>query len=142
MSFSTGLFGLLTTDPGVVALVGSRVYPLAAPQGAAFPRITHQLITTTRDWDLLGPSGLRRALMQIDVWALSEGAAEELAERLRVLLDGFGGELGGVRVQLIQLVDEGALAEFRQDGSERPIYRVRFSARITAEESRPNRLAG
>lgn len=48
------LYALLTADPTISSLVGTRVYPERMPAGAAYPAIVYSLITATPvQW--LGP---------------------------------------------------------------------------------------
>lgn len=115
-----GLRELLLADPGVAALVIDRVYPAPAPQDVAFPFITFQRITTTRDYTLEGPCGLAAATFQVDCWVQSREAqqaaggaylqARALAKAVRLALNVTNGTIAGVGCS-ISLANERDLVE-------------------------------
>jgi len=98
MNINEGFFAHLTTDAGVVALVGSRVYPLVVPQDATLPAIAYQQISGPRDHTHSGPSGLVRARMQLTFVGSSYSEAKAVADAARAALDGFAGQMGSVTV--------------------------------------------
>ena len=100
------LYAHLTNDPGVNALVGSRVFPLHLSQGAALPAISYQRISGPREYDLAGPTGRSRPRMQIDCWANSYSTVKNLASKVILSLNGLNGDMGGVNVDGIELEGE------------------------------------
>lgn len=84
----------LTDDADVAALVGTRVYPLRAEQGAARPYLVYQRISTPRVRSHSGPSGLAYPRFQITAVADSYSAARSLANAVREALDGYSGDMG------------------------------------------------
>ena len=84
----------------VAALVGDRVYPLALPPSPtlSLPAITLQRISTVRLDSQDGPAGLARPRVQVNAWARTYAQADELANAVRVCLDGLrnAGTGGGI----------------------------------------------
>lgn len=95
MIIEEALFFHLTVDPDVSALVGTRVYPLVAPQDADLPLLVYQRISTPRVRSHSGPSGLAYPRFQITARATSVSQLRDLANKVRIALDGFKGVMGG-----------------------------------------------
>lgn len=125
------LFKHLSTQAGVTALVGTRIYPLVLPQNVAYPAIRYQRISTPRVYSKSGPSGDSRPRLQIDCWALTYGDAKRLADAVETAMKGFAGTHNGHRVASVVCDDE-------QDGYEPdpapPVYRRTLDFLIWYEE--------
>lgn len=102
MSLGAGIFARL--DGATSA--GSRVYPLALPQGAARPAITWQLVggegplvthADAHDGTATRPR-YERARVQFDCWADTWLGADRLADELLRLVHGSRGAWGAVPV--------------------------------------------
>ena len=102
MSLGPSIFGYL--DGATSA--GSRVYPLALPQGATRPAITWQLVggegplvthADVRDGGVARPRS-ERVRVQFDCWADTWLAADRLADELLALVHGFRGTWGDVPI--------------------------------------------
>jgi hypothetical protein len=74
----------LTADPGVVALVSTRVYPLILPQTPTYAAITYQRISSTGQD---GSSDRRQSRWQINCWALKYGQTQGLAAAVKAFLE-------------------------------------------------------
>jgi hypothetical protein len=97
---------ILAVAPAVSVLIGSRIYPNIVPQKAPMPAITYQQISGPRLHDMQGAVGMAKARYQINCWAVSYAEAKELAEAVRLTLDGYSSE-GTIKV--IHLANEGDL---------------------------------
>jgi hypothetical protein len=64
----TGLYALLSTEPSITALVGTRVYPLILPTDGTFPAITYQIVGG-QSFPTLTTTGLQKIRLQVDCWA-------------------------------------------------------------------------
>lgn len=102
MSIESGIYTALTTDTDVAALITNgdspetfRVYPLRLKEGYSLPAISYQRISTDRLHDLDGPTGRASPRFQIDCWAASYSTVRDLATKVRAVLDGHKGTLGG-----------------------------------------------
>jgi hypothetical protein len=92
MSLATGLQALLSTAPSLVALQGSRVYPIVLPTGATLPATTFQVVGGSSDPGF-ETSGPQRRRMQIDHRAADFLSTDTLRDLTREVLDGFTGAL-------------------------------------------------
>jgi hypothetical protein len=102
---------VLTGSPFPTA-AEDRVYALVLPDGMARPAITYQRITSTPINDVGGHSGLDQVQLQVDCWADTYGAAKELAEQVRVVMQ-------AASFMALLLTDED---EFEKESK---LYRVR-----------------
>jgi hypothetical protein len=95
----TGLYTLLSTNAGVSALVGTRIYPVQGPPDApTYPYITYQPVTGGSEY-ALNSAEARRKRIQFDCWAASALANLQILTALRNVLTGYTGTLtDGTRV--------------------------------------------
>jgi len=97
----------LVSAPGVARFVGFQVYPIAVPKtGASLPFIVYRRSNIMRDVALGGPLFVPMVNLQIASWALSYDAVRELADEVRLALDGHTGTLAGATIQDMRLMSE------------------------------------
>lgn len=96
MSVESALRDRLLSDATIAAAVGDRVYPTLAVQGATAPYIVYTRIGARHEASLTGPSGLARAVYQIDCYAGTADAAIDLGDAVRALLHAITWTAGGV----------------------------------------------
>jgi len=96
----------LVTTPAVARLVGFQVFPIAVPKGAALPFIVYKRANIIRESALVGPIYHPVVSLQIASWALYYDTARELADEVRLALDGRIGTLSGCTISDIRLVSE------------------------------------
>ena len=127
----------LAADTDVAADVGTRIFPRAMPQDATLPAIVYQLISSISDDAIGAAAGIVTALVQVDVYADTHLAANNLAEDVRDSLHGFAGTMGNETVRGLQLDNkfEGYLVP--DDGGDDGTYRVTMDWSITHTESVP-----
>jgi hypothetical protein len=94
-SIDAALIAALTAAPTVSALAGTRVFVAGARQGSTYPYVTVQRISTQGAGHLGGPSNLDWPRFQIDVWGTTALSALDLAEAIRVAIDGVTTTAGG-----------------------------------------------
>jgi hypothetical protein len=94
MSLESELVQYLTANPGLAALVGTRIYPLRFPQRVTLPAIRYQVISTIGQVAHTGPSGLRMYRVQLTAAAATYDAAAQAAAALWLACDGRKGLLG------------------------------------------------
>jgi hypothetical protein len=98
---------ILVSDPTVAALVGTRVYPVIAPAAADLPFVTWRRSGVQRQHTLAGPMGMPTVILSIDAYAVTYEAVRDLADRIRIALDGHGGAASdSVVVQHVSLDNE------------------------------------
>lgn len=94
----TGLLTYIETFPGLVAIQGTRVWPLVLPQKPVLPCTVYQRIDTAPEYSHSGPVALENIRMQLSCWATKLTEAKALAEQYRQALGGFSGEMGNQTV--------------------------------------------
>jgi len=93
-------------------LVSDKVYPIVAPQGAALPFITYQVIDKSDPWDTKGAdSDADLARVQINIFTTTYAAANTLAASVRAILDFYTGTNNSVVVDRIRFAAEYDLGE-------------------------------
>ena len=97
---------LLTSDAGVSALAGARVYSEVLPQSPALPAVVFNEVAGGDDYTLDGPSGVGSRRVQIDSWAKKRSEATALARAVAAALSGHTGAAGGLEVEGVFLLNE------------------------------------
>ena len=96
----------LIAAPAVSALVGSRIYPVLAPATAALPLVTWRRSGVQREQTLGLPMGMPRVSVEYSIYGTTYEQARELADAMRVVLDGYGGTADNTTVKQASLEDE------------------------------------
>ena len=100
------IFNILSSDLGVSALVGLRIFPVYIPQGESKPAITYQQLGGPRDHTTDGASGFVESSFQVQCWAETYAGADDLADKVRLAMDGISGTYADVVIHCIHLVNE------------------------------------
>jgi hypothetical protein len=96
----------LIAAPAVSALVGNRIYPVLAPSTAALPLVTWRRSGVQREQTLGLPMGMPRVSVEYSIYGTTYEQARELADAMRVVLDGYGGTADNTTVKQASLEDE------------------------------------
>lgn len=97
----------LASSPGVARFVGFRIFPIAVPKaGTTMPLIAYRRVNILREPTLSGPLFRPMVSLQISCWALSYDSVRELADEVRLALDGNIGTLAGVTISDMRLTSE------------------------------------
>ena len=127
----------LITEPRVARLVGFNIYPLAVPKDSPFPFILYRRANISRESHLAGPEYMPLATIQFACWALDYDSARELADEMRLALDGRTGTLANATIQDIRLISE--LDDFLdptlQGAQLPPAYEVRQAYQVRWQEA-------
>jgi hypothetical protein len=125
----------LVAAPAVAELIGDRVYPVIAPASAAIPFVVWRRQAVQRESTLAGPSGVATVTLAVDMYATTYEGVRELADRCRVVLDGFGGELGNwISVRNMSLLSESDGFVQLAGGDLPPVYSVTQTYTILWQE--------
>jgi len=124
MNFKEALFAYLKTKPSVTTIAGNRIYPLVLPQDETRPSLVYQVISRTGNHHLLGPAGLPQTRLQITSNAATPTLATNLADGVRLALDGFRGFWGNVEVTGCEKENEVDDFEEPIDASDQGVFRV------------------
>lgn len=100
------VFLKLATSARVARLIGFQVYPIAVPKNATLPFCIYKRSNIARESHLTGPMFQPLVSLQIASWSLNYDGARELADEVRLALDGATGTLAGVTIEDIRLVSE------------------------------------
>lgn len=130
------LIARLKAVAAVVALVAARVY-VRVPQGAIYPLIRIQRISSDHAQDMEGASGICQALIQIDCISRTVTSAKDVAEEVRKALQGWKGTQGGTTFRSILLTDQRDLDEPDEQGGETGHYGVSMDFTVAYVESIP-----
>lgn len=126
----------LANDSGISAIVGTRIYAGLRPQKSPLPSIVYSRVSGVRIESLQGSSGLARPRFQIDCCGKSYPAVKNLAEAIRLSLEGFRGTMGGGGGVVVQCVRYLGDIDFYSDDEE--IFRVALDFEIWHNEPRPS----
>jgi len=96
------IYGRLSTESTVVAIVGQKIYPDLTPQDVQYPFCVYTIVNSTPVDYKDGQSNLEEVQFQIDCYTQSYDTTQELANNIRNSLDRFVGTINGVEVQTIK----------------------------------------
>lgn len=138
--FEQALVARLQAAPGVVDLLGDRIYPNHLPQSHVLetgPAATYKIISKITDADLTGAAGITRARVQVSALSRDYGVAKRVVKAIRGAVPvGFRGDLGGGIVVTGTLQsDESDLDIPPADASDRWTYQVVFDLKINFLEN-------
>lgn len=127
---------VLLTNPGVAAIIGQRVYPVIAPAAADIPFLTWRRSAVQRSHTLSGPMGLPSVILAVDLYALTYEAVRDLADKVRLALDGYGGSPSdSIHVANVSLDNESDGFIQLAGGDMPPVYSVTMTFSILWSEN-------
>ena len=109
---------LLQSAGGITDLVGTRMYPVVAPQRAKYPLITYQIVSEIPVYQMEGAAGLSGVRLQLDYWAVPRRSppgydpydiVRTMSEIARVTLSGFRGTVSTHNIQACFMLNARAL---------------------------------
>ena len=125
----------LIADAAVSSMAGSRVYPLLAPKTASLPFITWRRAGISREHTLAGPMGMPNVSVEVQSFATTYEDVRELADRVRLVLDGYGGTVNNVEVKNVSLENEADDFVQLAGGDLPPVYQVTQTFNVLWQES-------
>lgn len=102
MALERGIFELVTSVPGVGALIGRRLYPNTVPDDVAHPAGSYQIISRAPYKAHDGRVQLSRVLVQVNLFGKKYVELNSAIEEMEQSLQGFRGEAGGERFDEVQ----------------------------------------
>lgn len=107
----------LASDAGVSAIADGRVYPVASPQGEAFPQVLYMRVSQDPLTTHGGRSERRKSRFQVTAVAMTYTEAQRLADAIDVALTGRWededeGKVVGVPINRLDIYDE-AIGAYR-----------------------------
>jgi hypothetical protein len=87
---SKAIYTILSTNAGVSALIGTRIYPLKIPSNPTYPLITYQLISQPQV-HTMDNKHYSNSRMQVDAWATTFLSGQGLGDAIDSALNGYKG---------------------------------------------------
>lgn len=141
VSVEIGLKTYVLNSTPVAAIIGDRMAADFQSQPTVRPYVVYTRIANDPQHHLGGFSGLAFTRFQLDLFADTPLALFSLREALRNRLDGFRGTvtvgIDSIVFHCIELLDEQAVGETPNDGSDQAPHRFRMDFRISALEPIP-----
>jgi hypothetical protein len=137
--FEKALVTDLKLNTVLAGLVGVRIFPGHAPQGAPLPRLVYEVTAKGHEKHLDGPNGIARARVLVHCQSASMLDAKACAEQMRWRYDGFQGYLGQVAIVESWLDDDPDDFDPAADGSDDGTYSCPCAFLFRYRESIPPR---
>lgn len=112
MSFETDFRAFLAANAPIAALVGTRIYPVVPAQKASLPHLVYTRLDTQRGHTHSGPEGLQRPRLLVTCWAETFLVSRDLADKVRLALDGYRGAMGSTVIQAAFIAGDSDTFEF------------------------------
>ena len=136
MSFKSDLYEYLKADADVSALVGTRIYPEFAPEKSAKPFIVFRKINNKTIHHLGAPASLNQDDYEFDTVSTTAIQAEDLGQKLRLLLDGYTGVMNGnTNVRRMFQENYTDVVASPQNGTDEVLYTVSLNYSIWYQHS-------
>lgn len=129
------LFWRLTNHTSVSTLVGTRVYPVIAPMGTPLPLVVYQRTNVSREQSLAGPVGAPVVSIQLTSYATSYTACKQIAQGIRLAVDGWTGTTQSVTITRTSLESENDGVTVPTDDTQTPFYNVQQSFAFRIQEA-------
>ena len=100
------IVSLVTGNTAVKALIGLRLYPNVIPQNAKLPAAAYQVLSNGREYNHGGQSSIAMPVIGFTIDSKSIDEARAVAAAVRLVLSGYHGEVGAVKIGFISLQNE------------------------------------
>jgi len=97
---------IIDTDNGVGDTIGTRCYPMTAPQGAEYPCVTYEPSPPQPSDTKHGPSTLDVQPTEVVIYSRKFSEAEDIASTLRAMFDRYSGTVATVPIQSVQFQNQ------------------------------------
>lgn len=129
------LYQRLTSQTNVSQYIGSRVYPLIAPQGTPLPLVVYQRTAVERPQSLAGNVGNPVVTLQLTSYGTSYTSVKNIARAVRLTIDGWTGTTAGVTIQRTTLASEADGVDMPADDQMLPYYSVQQTFEFRIDEA-------
>lgn len=130
------IYARLAAFSGLSALVGTRIYPLFAPERPVSPFVIYQRISAERTGSIYGPSNIAIPRFQIDAYATTYAGAKAVATQVRLALDNYRGTVsytgGSTKIRCAVLAND--LDLYEDSIQPDPLYRVSMDFMVYHDE--------
>jgi hypothetical protein len=125
----------LVGSTNVTTLVGLRIYPVLAPATATLPFVTWRRTGIERAQTLGRPAGMPRVTVEYGIYGTTYEQARDVADRMRVILDGYGGTVDNTTVNQTSLENESDDFVTLAGADLPPVYQVTQTYDVWWQES-------
>jgi hypothetical protein len=103
LNFEESLYSYLSKHNGIKAVVGTKIYPLIAPEGVNAPYIIYTPYSQVFSHTFGNDSGYNDKYIQIDIYHTSFISLKTLSKEVRKALINFKGVMGtnGIEIQAV-----------------------------------------
>lgn len=148
MAIESALYSYLTGKSAITDLVGTRIWPIMAPQEDTYPMITYQLISDVPHHHMTGESGLWMCRIQLNVYdeRTTGGtgnvykSVKSISEALRNVLSGYRGTWGSTAIRRCTVESFGDLPVAVESGEEQAVCAVTADLEVYYTKSAPSGL--
>jgi hypothetical protein len=140
-SIATAVRAHVAANAGVAALVGTRIYPDALPQGynakTIGPALVYVKFPAIRGRLINGLDGIARARIEFTAYASTRATADAVDRAVLMSgLIGFTGDMGGIEIESLNVEGDGqSLDESPTDGTQSHRYLTVSDYIVTYQES-------
>lgn len=125
----------LVSSTSVTTLVGTRIFPVLAPASASLPFVTWRRTAIDREQTLTAPMGVPRVSVDFSIYAVTYEQARDVADAMRVRLDGYGGTSDNTEVKQTSLENESDDFVTLAGADMPPVYQVTQSYDVWWQET-------
>ena len=129
---------LLRGSKDVTDMVGNRIGPELGTSKEQTPYITYRRISTDPLEGSLGSTGTSRAAILVTPWSESYRQTKQLAEFIRLALQGFEGGVAGHECLTITMTDMNDITQEPQSAGNRPTFGVEIDFGVWFAETIPS----
>ncbi len=123
MSFKSAIYSIVSIDSGVSAIVGTKIYPDAAPSSATCPYVVYSIVSTNQIHTISTTTTTTKFRIQFSCFAFDSATNSALVEAIKTVLDVH--RFSGEGFSFIAFEDESIdLTQSPQDGSEQFTYQT------------------
>ena len=97
---------IIDTENGVGDTIGTRCFPMTAPQGSEYPLVTYEPSPPQPSDTKHGPSTLDVQPAEVVIYSRRFSEAEEIASTLRAMFDRYSGTVATVAIQSVQFQNQ------------------------------------
>ncbi len=105
MKAGPAIYGILSSDTDVSAIVSTRIYPEIAAQGSDLPLVVYRFSGLRPSDTKSGVSTLDEETYNMVAISTSYTDVTDLSEKIRAALDRYTGTVNSVEVQSIEFID-------------------------------------
>ena len=137
MSIESGLKSYLGGKADLTSQIGTRLFPLFAPQTTTTPFVVYAVVSEPHDHTLTAGAGRATPRIQVSVYDEHLADCRVISEIIRAHMQGYSGAMGSETVSAVMLENEVTLYDPPQAGESSGLYHVEQDYFVMYEVSVP-----